>query len=62
MEITYTRIGEHWLPDIILSDPPDAPPLGKYGRMHKRSTFAEKNLRCTPPCCSQSGFNRAAGK
>jgi hypothetical protein len=28
-------LGDYLIPDIILSDPPDAPPLGKYGRMRK---------------------------
>ena len=23
------------MPNIVLSDPPDAPPLGRYGLMHK---------------------------
>jgi hypothetical protein len=35
MEITYSSAGEFLLPDIKLSDPPEAPPLGRYGRMHK---------------------------
>jgi hypothetical protein len=35
MEITYTQVGDYLLPNIALSDPPDAPPLGKYGMMHK---------------------------
>jgi hypothetical protein len=35
MEITYTPAGDYYLPDIALSDPPDAPPLGRYGMMHK---------------------------
>ncbi len=35
MEISYTCVGDHLLPDIITGDPPDAPPLGGYGRMHK---------------------------
>ena len=35
MEITYKNIGDYLIPDICLSDPPDAPPLGRYGRMHK---------------------------
>jgi len=35
MEITYTQVGDYLLPDIFLSDPPDAPPLGRYGMMHK---------------------------
>ena len=35
MEITYVRVGDYDLPAIILSDPPDVSPLGRYGRMHK---------------------------
>ena len=35
MELSYSRVGDYFLPDIKLSDPPDAPPLGRYGRMHK---------------------------
>jgi hypothetical protein len=34
-KISYTRVGDYLLPDIRLSDPPDAPPLGRYGMMHK---------------------------
>jgi len=41
-EITYTLARDHYLPDIRLSDPPDAPPLGKYGRMHKEYLRREK--------------------
>jgi len=35
MEITYTRVGEYLLPDIVLSELPDAEPLTKYGMMMK---------------------------
>jgi hypothetical protein len=35
MDITYTMAGDYRLPDIALSDPPDAPPLGYYGMRHK---------------------------
>ncbi|MCL1863465.1 MAG: TnpV protein [Defluviitaleaceae bacterium] len=35
MEISYVPVGDYLLPEIQLSDPPDAPPLGKYGMMHK---------------------------
>jgi len=42
MEITYTRVGDYYLPDVVLSDPPDAPPLGKYGAMHKEYLRREK--------------------
>jgi hypothetical protein len=28
-------VGDYLLPDIRLSDPPNAPPLGRYGLMHK---------------------------
>ena len=34
-EISYISVGDYLLPCIWLSDPPDAPPLGRYGRMHK---------------------------
>ena len=34
--ISYTLVGEHYLPNIKLRDPPDAPPLGLYGELHKR--------------------------
>jgi len=34
-ELTYTRVGYYDLPNLKLSDPPDAPPLGRYGAMHK---------------------------
>ena len=35
MEITYAKVGDFMLPNIKLSDPPNAPPLGRYGAMHK---------------------------
>ena len=34
MEITYTKCGEVYLPDLIIED--DATTIGKYGRMRKR--------------------------
>jgi hypothetical protein len=33
--LTYSPVGDYLLPLLTLSDPPDAPPLGRYGRMHK---------------------------
>jgi hypothetical protein len=35
MEISYTRVGDYLIPNIALADPPDAPPLGRYGMLHK---------------------------
>jgi hypothetical protein len=35
IELTYTRVGEYLLPNLTLSDPLDAPPLGRFGMMHK---------------------------
>ena len=34
MKITYTLHGDYYLPDLTLTEQPDAP-LGKYGRMRK---------------------------
>ena len=35
MELTYTLVGDYFLPDLSLRDPPDAPPLGRYARMRR---------------------------
>ena len=37
MSITYTQVGDYFLPDIKLSEPPKelTAPLGRYGRMRK---------------------------
>ena len=35
MEISYTRAGDYYLPNIFLRDPPDPPPLGRYGRLRR---------------------------
>jgi len=37
VKITYTQIGDYFLPDIILNEPPEelTPPLGRYAHMHK---------------------------
>jgi len=42
MEIIYNRVGDYLLPNVKLSDPPDAPPLGRYGMLHKRYLKAYK--------------------
>jgi len=44
LELTYTRVGDYELPNLQLSDPPDAPPLGKYGMMHKEYLRNEKPM------------------
>ena len=36
MKLNYISVGDYLLPAIKLSDPPDAPPLGLYGELHKR--------------------------
>jgi hypothetical protein len=35
MELSYTLVGDYYLPNLALSDPPDAPPLGFYGRLRR---------------------------
>jgi len=34
-EISYELVGDYFLPCISLSDPPGAPPLGRYARMRR---------------------------
>ena len=57
MEITYTRVGDYLLPDIILSDPPDAEPLTKYGMMRKTSSKAI-SPRYTAKCFVMRNFTQ----
>ena len=40
MELTYTKVGDYYIPDLVLDDQPDRP-LGRYGRM--RQKFLEKH-------------------
>jgi len=39
--LTYSVCGDYLIPDIRLSDPPDTPPLGRYGR--KRRSFLREH-------------------
>ena len=41
-ELSYTRVGDYYLPNIALSEAPNAPPLGRYGTMHKEYLRKEK--------------------
>ena len=41
-EITYTLVGDYYLPNIILTNPPNAPHLGRYGTMHRDYLQGEK--------------------
>ena len=41
-EITYTLVGDYYLPNLALAEPPNAPPLGRYGTMHKEYLRREK--------------------
>jgi hypothetical protein len=34
--ISYQRAGDYLIPNITISDPQDAPPLGLYGGLHKQ--------------------------
>lgn len=34
-KLTYTRVGDYYIPDLKLAEQPDKP-IGKYGRMRQR--------------------------
>lgn len=34
-ELTYIRVGDYYIPDLVLAEQPDKP-IGKYGRMRQR--------------------------
>ena len=35
MEFTYTLVGDYYLPNLTLRDPPNPEPLGRYARLRK---------------------------
>ncbi len=35
MELTYTKVGDYYIPDLTLDDDPEHE-VGVYGRMHER--------------------------
>ena len=39
--LTYSQNGDYLIPNLTLSEPPEAKPLGKYGRM--RRAFLQEN-------------------
>ncbi|MDR3313229.1 MAG: TnpV protein [Oscillospiraceae bacterium] len=41
MNIEYIQVGDYMLPAITLSNPKDAPPIGRYGKM--RRVFLKKH-------------------
>jgi hypothetical protein len=41
-KITYSQVGDYLIPNIILSEPPGAEPLTKYGMMRKNFLKANK--------------------
>lgn len=41
MELTYTKIGDYYYPDLYLSQTDDNRPLGKYGILRK--TYLKQN-------------------
>ena len=46
-ELTYSRVGDYMIPDLILSEPPEelTEPIGKYGRM--RRSFLKEHRAIT---------------
>ena len=43
MEITYSKCGDYYIPDLALQEE-ELPPIGKYGRMRKRYLKEEHPL------------------
>ncbi|GHV32886.1 hypothetical protein FACS18949_05310 [Clostridia bacterium] len=41
MKLEYVQVGDYLLPALKLNDPPDAPPIGCYGKM--RRTFLKEH-------------------
>ena len=46
MPIDYIKHGDYLLPNIRLSDPHGAPPLGRYGTTHKEYLREHRPILC----------------
>ena len=53
MELTYTKNGDYYIPNLTVPEQPDAP-LGKYGKMrlqylkeHDKGLYTELTMDCT---------------
>ena len=46
--LTYTKVGDYYLPNLVLKEQPDTP-IGKYGRMRLR--YLKEHRKCYwKPC------------
>ena len=48
MELTYTKVGDYYIPDLVLDEPEPVRTIGKYGslrrsylKQHRRSFYQE---------------------
>ena len=48
MELTYTKVGDYYIPDLVLDEPEPVRTIGKYGslrrsylKQHRRSLYRE---------------------
>ena len=44
--LTYTKVGDYYLPNLVLKEQPDTP-IGKYGRMRFRYLKEHRKGLCT---------------
>ena len=49
-ELTYTRCGDYYIPDLKLSEQPEAP-IGKYGRTLRRCGPAHGGVKAQRVPC-----------
>ena len=58
-KLTYTRCGDYYIPDLKLSEQPEAP-IGKYGRMRQRYLKDRKSTRLNSSHTMQSRMPSSA--
>ncbi len=46
--LTYTKVGDYYLPNLVLKEQPDTP-IGRYGRMKLRY-LKDTGKGCIPAC------------
>ena len=61
MELTYTKIGDYYYPDLCLPQTDDDRPLGKYGMLRKNLSEAAPTHDVRPAAAGWGTRHSSAG-
>ena len=59
--LTYSQNGDYLIPNLTLSEPPEAKPLGKYGRMRRNYLEEHRPVLFSSPASEREAVSPPAG-